>query len=57
MVKIPGVQVIDGTPAVALSDRKDDSRLYIALQGPALPVRIDGPGGSRSMRIAGYGER
>jgi hypothetical protein len=33
MVKIPGVQMIDGTPAVGLSDRKDGSRLYIALQG------------------------
>ena len=29
-------------------------RLYIALQGPALPVRIDG--GSGSMSVAGYGE-
>ncbi len=56
MVKLPGVRMIDGTPAVGLSDPKNGSKLYIALQGPALPVRIEGPGATGSMDIAGYGQ-
>ncbi|HUK68103.1 MAG TPA: hypothetical protein VLW50_05000 [Streptosporangiaceae bacterium] len=56
MVKVPGVQLIGGIPAVALADPHDGSRLYVALQGPALPVRIDGPGDSGSMNIADYGK-
>ncbi len=56
MVKVPGIQVIDGIPAVRLADPKDDSSLDIALHGPALPIRIDGPHNSGSMNIAGYGQ-
>ncbi len=56
MVKVPGVQVIGGIPAVALTDQKDGSRLYIAVRGPALPLRIDGPPGTGSMSIAAYGQ-
>jgi len=56
MVKVPGIQVINGVPTVRLTDPKDGSSLYIALQGPALPVRIDGPRHSGSMSIAGYGQ-
>jgi hypothetical protein len=56
MIKVAGVQMIDGRPAVGLFDPKDGNRLYIALQGPALPVRIDGPGGRGSMNISGYGQ-
>jgi hypothetical protein len=56
MIKVAGVQMIDGMPAVGLFDPKDGSRLYIALQGSALPVRIDGPGGRGSMNISGYGQ-
>jgi hypothetical protein len=56
MVKVPGVRIIGGTPAVALSDLRNGARLYVAARGPALPLRIDGPYGSGSMNIVGYGQ-
>lgn len=56
MIKVPGVQVIGGKPAIALADPKDGSKLYIAAQGPALPLRIAGPAGSGSMDIVDYGQ-
>ncbi len=56
VVKMPGVRLVGGTPAVALSDPRNGSRLYVAVKGPALPLRIDGPNGGGSMSIVGYGQ-
>jgi hypothetical protein len=51
LVTMPGTRDIDGMPAATLSDPGDGARLYLALRGPALPIRIDGPAGSGSVRI------
>ena len=55
LVRMPGAMEIGGVPAAALSIPNNGGRLYLALRGPALPIRIDGPADSGSVRIVDYG--
>jgi hypothetical protein len=57
VTKLPGITIINGTPTVALRDNSDGSRLYVAVTGATLPVRlIGGRHETGSVSITGYGK-